>query len=145
MVESRGGSRSSCAHRRYALVERFEDGSPHGARTVRMDSADARGAWRVGRFDVDEHGRQESERRNSARCIRLALEGRTHEAVALAIGIANRAGDPRGRFRGYLVAGKTAIHAGNASVARPLLEGLLAVVDASPSRSLGAGLVRRTL
>jgi hypothetical protein len=71
---------------------------------------------------------EEAERR-LASVRQLSLQGRVSEAVALAIGLANRAGDPRGRFRGFLVAGQTAMDAGKAAVARPLLEGLLEHVE----------------
>lgn len=71
---------------------------------------------------------QEMERRYWE-VTRLAQEGRVPDAVTLAIGLANRAGDARGRFRGYLLAGKTALDKGHPAIARPLLEGLQQLVD----------------
>lgn len=69
---------------------------------------------------------REVERRRSE-VDQMASEGRTHEAVALAIALANRAGDARGRFRGSLLACKIAVSAGQFAVARPFLESLLAL------------------
>ena len=106
------------------LGERFEDGSAVAdARTQDWLKLEVRGASAM--MSTED---EESERR-LGKVRQMALEGRLSEAVALAIGIANRAGDPRGRFRGYLVAGKTAMDAGKAQVARPLLEGLLDHVE----------------
>lgn len=109
------------------LGERFEDGSAVAdARTQDWLKLEVRGASGASAMMSTED--EEAERR-LAKVRQMALEGRLSEAVALAIGIANRAGDPRGRFRGYLVAGKTAMDAGKAQVARPLLEGLLEHVE----------------
>jgi type VI secretion system protein VasJ len=109
------------------LGERFEDGSSVAdARTQDWLKLEVRGAAGASAMMSTED--EEAERR-LAKVRQMSLEGRLSEAVALAIGIANRAGDARGRFRGYLVAGKTAMDAGKAQVARPLLEGLLEHVE----------------
>ncbi len=109
------------------LGARFEDGSPVAdARTQDWLKHEVRGASGASAMMSSED--EEAERR-LANVRKLALEGRVSEAVALAIGIANRAGDPRGKFEGFLVAGKIALDAGKAQVARPLLEGLLEHVE----------------
>lgn len=71
---------------------------------------------------------QENEKR-FGQVRELAAEGRATDAITLAIALANRAADARGRFRGYVLAGTTALSAGNPAIARPLLEGLLELVQ----------------
>ncbi len=67
--------------------------------------------------------------RQLAQVAELAAQDRIMDAITLATSLANRAGDARGRFQGYLLAGTTALHAGKAAIARPLLEGLLTLVE----------------
>jgi type VI secretion system protein VasJ len=82
---------------------------------------------------------EEAERR-LAQVRELAAEGRLGEAVSLAIALANRAADGRRRFQGFLLAGTTALAAGNPAIARPLLEGLLELVQRHQLESWEPGL-----
>jgi type VI secretion system protein VasJ len=108
------------------LSRRFSDGQPiASARTHEWLESEMRRATTslvVSSEDTELERRFEEARR-------LASEGRATDAVSLAVGLANRAGDERGRFQGQLLAGKIAVEAGHPGVARPLLEGLLQAVE----------------
>jgi type VI secretion system protein VasJ len=108
------------------LSRRFSDGQPvASARTQEWLEGEMRRATTT--LVVSSEGAEQERRFEEVR--RLAAEGRTADAVSLAVGLANRAGDERGRFEGQLLAGKIAVEASHPAVARPLLEGLLQAVE----------------
>lgn len=67
--------------------------------------------------------------RQFAQVKELAAQDRVMDAITLATTLANRSMDMRGRFQGYLLAGTTALASGKPAIARPLLEGLLTLVE----------------
>ncbi|MCW5833035.1 MAG: type VI secretion system protein TssA [Labilithrix sp.] len=115
----------------FLLGARFEDGVPVASpETADWLEVEAR-RWQLG-SRANDVGRDE-DRDLAARFAEardLVAAGRHAEGLAIAVQLARRGSDTRERFRSSLDVARLAMNAGAHEVARPILEGLVAIAAA---------------